>query len=187
MFTDHLAKYPEFANQEQLVPLDDTIKPRTTSTPTQYQPGPGGPLEGQRTASGTACRRTWTPRLFYNKDMADAAGVDRRSSWTPGMEPHRRRHLRGDHRQPDRRRKRRARRRARLRQDQRQDLRPRASTAVRWRRRADPVEHVHRQQRTGPYTDKNPWGTQYNYDEPEVPGDHRLVAVADRQGLHAPL
>ncbi len=35
------------------------------------------------------------------------------------------------------------------------------------------------------HTDKNPWGTEFNYDDPKLPGDHRLVGRPDRQGLHA--
>ena len=28
------------------------------------------------------------------------------------------------------------------------------------------------------YTDKNPWGTEFNYDDPKFTGDHRLVRAA---------
>ena len=59
VFTDHLAKYPEFVSQEQLVPLDDTLNKDgfdTNSTRRVW------PICGRaRTASATACRRTSTP------------------------------------------------------------------------------------------------------------------------------
>ena len=60
VFTDHLSKYPEFVSQEQLVPLDDTLKKDGFNT--NHLPARAGrPVDRARTASATACRRTSTP------------------------------------------------------------------------------------------------------------------------------
>ena len=59
VFTNHLSKYPEFVSQEQLVPLDDTLK-KDGSTPASTRrvwPTCGS----AKTASATACRKTSIP------------------------------------------------------------------------------------------------------------------------------
>jgi multiple sugar transport system substrate-binding protein len=74
VFTDHLAKYPEFASKHQLLPLDDLIKKDGVKTDV-YQPGladlwvaPDGARYG--------LPKDWdTVAIFYNKKMATDAGV----------------------------------------------------------------------------------------------------------------
>ncbi len=59
VFTNHLAKYPEFVTQKQLVPLWTPRWPRTASTSTSTSRV--SLICGRaRTASGTDCRRTST-------------------------------------------------------------------------------------------------------------------------------
>ena len=130
VFTNHLAKYPEFVTQQQLVPLDDTLA-KDGFNADQYQPGLADLWKGQDGKRYGLPKDFDTVALFYNKKLADDGGSDRRrSSDQLSLEPHRRRHLREGHRPPDRRRERQARRRGRLRQEQGQGLRPRASTAA---------------------------------------------------------
>ena len=76
VFTDHLAKYPEFVSQEQLVPLDDTLT-RTGSTPTSTRKGwrtcggPGRqalrPAEGLRHRRRSSTTRSWSPTRASKK------------------------------------------------------------------------------------------------------------------------
>ena len=148
VFTDHLQKYPEFASQGQLVPLDDLIKQDNVDLTDSTRRG--WPKSGRATtASSTACPRTSTPSASSTtRTWPTAAGVTQEQldtmEWNPtdggtyeetiakltidnnGVH--------GDEPGFDK--------------TQRQDLRPRPGRR-RVRSGPDRVQHVHRQQRAG--------------------------------------
>ena len=66
MFTDHLAKYPEFVNQEQLVALDATLV-KDGFNVDQYQPGLADLWKGQDGKRYGLPKDFDTVALFYNK------------------------------------------------------------------------------------------------------------------------
>ena len=154
-------------------PAGRHARPRTASTSTSYQPGPGRPVDGPgrqalRPAQGLRHRR-----LFYNKELIDRRRRHEADLQNTDLEPHRRRHVREDDRPPDGRQERQARRRARLRQDQGQGLRLGPGRRLGRRQSARPSGACTPARNDWQFTDKNPWGTHYNYDEPDFPGDHQ--------------
>jgi len=86
VFTDHLSKYPEFANKHQLLPINDYVKRDAVDT-NIYEPGladlwvdPNGDRYG--------LPKDWdTIALFYNKKLTDAAGITTQQmdslTWNP--------------------------------------------------------------------------------------------------------
>lgn len=84
VFTSHLAFYPEFVNNKQILPLDDYIKRDGVDVANAYQPGlaslwtsPDGKQYGLPKDFDTIA-------LFANKKMADEAGVDLSNlDWNP--------------------------------------------------------------------------------------------------------
>ena len=93
--------------------------------------------------------------------------------------------LREDHRPPDRRQERQARRRGRLRQVQGQGLRPRPGRRRRRAATARPSGACTPARCRWQFTDKNPWGTNYNYDNADFQKTMGWMRQPDRQGLHA--
>ena len=86
VFTDHLSKYPEFLSNNQLLPLDDLVAKDKVATDI-YQPGLAELWVG---ADGKryGMPKDWdTIAVFYNKDMADAAGLTKEQldslAWNP--------------------------------------------------------------------------------------------------------
>ncbi len=74
VFTDHLAKYPEFASKNQLVDLQPLVERDNVDT-SMYIKGLADlwTREGKR----FGLPKDWdTIAVFYNKDMLDKAGVD---------------------------------------------------------------------------------------------------------------
>ena len=86
VFTDHLQKYPEFAKQGQLVPLDDLIKQDNVDM-TQYAKGLADVWKGNDGKQYGLPKDFDTIGIFYNKDMAAAAGVTQEQldtmEWNP--------------------------------------------------------------------------------------------------------
>ena len=84
VFTSHLAFYPEFVNNGNILPLDDYIKRDNVDVAGSYQPGlaslwtsPDGKQYGLPKDFDTIA-------LFYNKKLTDAAGVDMSNlDWNP--------------------------------------------------------------------------------------------------------
>jgi len=84
VFTSHLAFYPEFVNNGQILALDDYIKRDSVDVANAYQPGlaslwtsPDGKQYGLPKDFDTIA-------LFYNKKLTDAAGVDLSNlDWNP--------------------------------------------------------------------------------------------------------
>lgn len=86
VFTDHLAYYPQFIKDKQLVPLDDVLKADGVDT-TIYQKGLADlwvGLDGKRYGLP---KDFDTVSLFYNKDLVKQAGVSESSlkslAWNP--------------------------------------------------------------------------------------------------------
>ena len=165
VFTDHLAKYPEFVSQEQLVPLDDDAHQgrRSTSTSTRRA---GGSVEGPgwqalRPAEGLRHRRD-----LLQQEAGRRRGHQRSRPAESPVESQRRRHVREDDRPSD------GGSRAESAETSQASTSPRSrstawdSTAV----RAAAVGQTQWSMYTGSnnwqFTDKNPWGTHYNYDQP---------------------
>ena len=86
VFTDHLQKYPEFAKQGQLVALDDLIKQDNVDM-TQYAEGLTDIWKGNDGKQYGLPKDFDTIGIFYNKDMATAAGVTQEQlntlEWNP--------------------------------------------------------------------------------------------------------
>lgn len=74
VFTNHLAKYPEFLKTKQLVPLDDAVAKDKVDL-TQYNEGLADLWVGQD-GKRYGLPKDWdTVSLFYNKKMAADAGL----------------------------------------------------------------------------------------------------------------
>ena len=86
VFTDHVSKYPEYALKGQLAPLDDYIKKDNTSTDI-YQPGLADLWVGQDQKRYGLPKDWDTVALFYNKKMAAAGGLSNQQmsslTWNP--------------------------------------------------------------------------------------------------------
>ncbi len=74
VFTDHLAKYPEFVSQEQLVPLDDTLT-KDGFNVNQYQEGLADLWKGPDGKRYGLPKDFDTIAIFYNKKLLADAGV----------------------------------------------------------------------------------------------------------------
>ncbi len=74
VFTDHLAKYPEFVSQQQLVALDETLT-KDGFNVDQYQPGLADLWKGQDGKRYGLPKDFDTIAIFYNKKLATDAGV----------------------------------------------------------------------------------------------------------------
>ena len=74
VFTDHLAKYPEFVSQEQLVPLDDTLT-KDGFNVNQYQEGLADLWKGPDGKRYGLPKDFDTIAIFYNKKLIADAGV----------------------------------------------------------------------------------------------------------------
>jgi multiple sugar transport system substrate-binding protein len=74
VFTDHLAKYPEFVGQQQLVPLDETLA-KDGFNVDQYQPGLADLWKGEDGKRYGLPKDFDTVALFYNKKLVSDAGV----------------------------------------------------------------------------------------------------------------
>jgi len=84
VFTDHLSKYPEFVKNKVLLPLDDVIKNPDTS---QYAPGLAD-LWVAQDGKRYGLPKDWdTIALFYNKKMTKDAGITddemKNLTWNP--------------------------------------------------------------------------------------------------------
>ncbi len=73
VFTDHLSKYGEFVSQDQLVPLDATLAKDNFNT-NQYQPGLADLWVGQDGKRYGLPKDFDTVALFYNESLAKAGG-----------------------------------------------------------------------------------------------------------------
>ncbi|MCQ9165704.1 MULTISPECIES: sugar ABC transporter substrate-binding protein [unclassified Arthrobacter] len=74
VFTDHLSKFPDFVKTKQLVPLDDAVKAANINL-NQYNAGLADLWVGQD-GKRYGLPKDWdTISLFYNKKMAAAAGL----------------------------------------------------------------------------------------------------------------
>ena len=183
VFTDHLSKYPEFVSQQQLVPLDDTLT-KDGFNVDQYQAGLADLWKGQDGKRYGLPKDFDTIAIFYNKKLVADAGVKEADLQNLHLESPRRRNVREDHRPSDGGSERKARRRAGLRQVQGQGLRPGTRRRLGRRNRTDPVEHVHRLQQLAIHR-QEPVGHPLQLRPARFPADHRLVPLADREGLHA--
>ena len=74
VFTDHLSKYPEFVTQQQLVPLDDTLTNDGYNVD-QYQPGLADLWKGQDGKRYGLPKDFDTIALYYNKKLTDDGGL----------------------------------------------------------------------------------------------------------------
>jgi multiple sugar transport system substrate-binding protein len=74
VFTDHLAKYPEFVGQQQLVPLDETLA-KDGFNVDQYQPGLADLWKGEDGKRYGLPKDFDTVAVFYNKKLVADAGV----------------------------------------------------------------------------------------------------------------
>lgn len=164
VFTDHLSKFPDFVAKKQLLPLDDAVKNDNIDTK-QFIPGLADLWVGQD-GKRYGLPKDWdTVGMFYNKAMTKAAGITdaqmAKLSWNPddgGSYEKAIAHLtvdkngkRGDEAGFDK-----------------------SKVAVyglglagsgsgqgqtEWSFLTDTTGWTH--------TDKNPWGTKYNYDDPK--------------------
>jgi multiple sugar transport system substrate-binding protein len=86
VFTDHLAKYGEFVNQDQLVPLDDTLK-KDGFDVNQYQPGLADLWVAENGKRYGLPKDFDTVSIFYNKKLVQDAGVStdelNKLEWNP--------------------------------------------------------------------------------------------------------
>ncbi|GAB2575493.1 ABC transporter substrate-binding protein [Microlunatus antarcticus] len=86
VFTDHLSKYGEFVSQDQLVPLDATLA-KDGFDVNQYQPGLADLWVGQDGKRYGLPKDFDTVSLFYNSKFTEAAGVTadqlRTMVWNP--------------------------------------------------------------------------------------------------------
>lgn len=80
VFTDHLAKYPEFVANNQLAPLDDVALG-------EYQPGLADLWVGQDGVRYGVPKDFDTVAIFYNKKLVADAGVDEASLWDLDWNP----------------------------------------------------------------------------------------------------
>ena len=74
VFTNHLSKYPEFVTQQQLVPLDDTLA-KDGFNVDQYQPGLADLWKGPDGKRYGLPKDFDTVALFYNSKLTDDAGL----------------------------------------------------------------------------------------------------------------
>jgi multiple sugar transport system substrate-binding protein len=86
VFTDHLSKFPDFVARHQLLPLDDAVKNDKIDTK-QFIPGLADLWVGQD-GKRYGLPKDWdTVGLFYNKSMTKAAGLSdahmAQLSWNP--------------------------------------------------------------------------------------------------------
>ena len=165
VFTDHLSKYPEFVSQEQLVPLDDTLT-KDGFNANQYQEGLADLWKGPDGKRYGLPKDFDTVAIFYNKKLVADAGIKEADLQNLPVESQRWRHVREDDRPPDGGSERKARRRAGLRQDARSRSTAWDSTAVRAAESDRPSGACTPGRNNWQFTDKNPWGTHYNYDQP---------------------
>ena len=86
VFTNHLAKYPEFVTQQQLVPLDDTLA-KDGFNVDQYQQGLADLWKGPDGKRYGLPKDFDTVAIFYNKKLVADAGsrkpICRTCSGTP--------------------------------------------------------------------------------------------------------
>lgn len=84
VFTSHLAFYPEFVNNGQVLALDDYIKRDSVDVANAYQPGLASLWTSPDGAQYGLPKDFDTIALFYNKKLTDAAGVDLSNlEWNP--------------------------------------------------------------------------------------------------------
>ena len=164
VFTDHLAKYPEFASQQQLLPLDDTLTKDGFNTD-QYQPGLADLWKGQDGKRYGLPKDFDTIALYYNKKMATGAGLDQAAlnqlQWNPndgGTYEKAIAHLTVDQ--------------AGKRGDEPGFDKTKVKVyGLAFDGAGSGVGQTQWSMYTGSnnwtFTDKNPWGTHYNYDKPE--------------------
>jgi hypothetical protein len=182
VFTNHLGRYGELAENKQLLPIDDAVKKDNVDL-AAYNEGLADLWVGQD-GKRYGLPKDWdTIGLFYNKAMLTKAGISedqmKNLTWNPqdgGTYEKVIAHLtvdksgkRGDEAGFDK-----------------------NNVAVyglglngggdssgqtEWSYFANTTGWTH--------TDKNPWGTHYNYDDPQVPVLHRLVRRTGQEGLHA--
>ncbi|WP_348648501.1 ABC transporter substrate-binding protein [Cryobacterium breve] len=100
VFTSHLANFPEFALNSQILPLDDYIKADGVDI-NAYQPGLADLWKGKDGKQYGLPKDFDTIAMFYNKQAHRHGRPDRRPARLPHLEPHRRRHVREGHRAPD--------------------------------------------------------------------------------------
>ena len=164
VFTNHLSKYPEMVGQEQLVPLDDTLK-KDGFDPSIYQEGLADLWVGQDGKRYGLPKDFDTIANFYNKKLIDDAGIDEASlqnlTWNPddgGTFEKTIAHLTVD------------------KNGKRGDEAGFDKTKVKvYGLGNDGSGGGNGQTQWGQYTgtlpwqhtDKNPWGTHYNYDDPK--------------------
>jgi multiple sugar transport system substrate-binding protein len=74
VFTDHLSKYGEFVSQDQLVPLDATLAKDSFDT-NQYQPGLADLWVGQDGKRYGLPKDFDTVALFFNQKLVEDAGL----------------------------------------------------------------------------------------------------------------
>jgi multiple sugar transport system substrate-binding protein len=86
VFTDHLAKFGEFANQDQLVDLDPTLA-KDGVDPNQYQTGLADLWKSEDGKRYGLPKDFDTVGLFYNKKFVEAAGINESDlatlAWNP--------------------------------------------------------------------------------------------------------
>jgi multiple sugar transport system substrate-binding protein len=84
VFTSHLAFFPEFAAKKQILPLDSYIKRDKVVVDATYQPGLAALWRDPSKVQYGLPKDFDTIGLFYNKKLADAAGVNLSNlNWNP--------------------------------------------------------------------------------------------------------
>jgi multiple sugar transport system substrate-binding protein len=157
VFTDHLAKYPEFVSQEQLVPLDDTLS-KDGFNVNQYQEGLADLWKGPDGKRYGLPKDFDTIAIFYNKKLIADAGVKEADlqnlQWNPqdgGTYETMITHLTVD-----------------------QSGSGSGVGQTQW--------SMYTGSNNWQFTDKNPWGTHYNYDQPAFQDSIKWLASLIEKG-----
>ncbi len=183
VFTNHLSKYPEFVTQGQLVSLDDQLAADGVKTDI-YQKGLADLWVGQDGKRYGLPKDFDTVAIFYNKKLIKDAGVNEADlanlTWNPtdgGTYEKMIAHLTVDA------------------NGKRGDEAGFDKTKVKvyglgldggsGGGNGQTQWSMYTGTTSWTVTDKNPWGTKYNYDKPEFQSTIAWMRPPDREGLHA--
>lgn len=164
VFANHLAKYPELVTRHAILPLDDVVR-RDKVDVGIYEPGLADLWVGQD-GRRYGLPKDWdTVALFYNKQLTDKAGITaeqlRSLTWNPtdgGTYERAIAHLTVDSNG--------------RRGDERGFDRSRVKTYGLWLENSgngmgQTQWSMYAASNGWTFTDKNPWGSRYNYDDPK--------------------
>ena len=165
VFTNHLSKYPEYVTQQQLVPLDATLE-KDGFNVDQYQPGLADLWKGPDGKRYGLPKDFDTVAIFYNKKLTEEGGVTEEQlktlTWNPtdgGTYEKAIAHLtvdtsgkRGDEAGFDK-------SKIKVYGLGLDDSAGAGVGQTQW--------SMYTGSNNWTFTDKNPWGTKYNYDQPQ--------------------